>query len=52
MLIAAARENNIEVIYVRHDDGAGAEGQQLLSDCRQITVLMQQLSVDLSMVLK
>ena len=25
MLIAAARENNIEVIYVRHDDGAGAE---------------------------
>jgi len=26
MLIAAARENNIEVIYVRHDDGAGAEG--------------------------
>ena len=24
-LIAAARENNVEVIYVRHDDGAGAE---------------------------
>ena len=24
-LIAAARENGIEVIYVRHDDGAGAE---------------------------
>lgn len=24
-LIAAARENDIEVIYVRHDDGAGAE---------------------------
>ena len=22
-LIAAARENNVEVIYVRHDDGAG-----------------------------
>ncbi len=25
MLIAAARENHVEVIYVRHDDGAGAE---------------------------
>ena len=25
ILIAAARENNVEVIYVRHDDGAGAE---------------------------
>ena len=24
-LIAAARENNVEVIYVRHDDGVGAE---------------------------
>ena len=24
-LIAAARGNNVEVIYVRHDDGAGAE---------------------------
>ena len=24
-LIAAARENNVEVIYVRHDDGNGAE---------------------------
>lgn len=24
-LIAAARENNVEVIYVRHDDGASAE---------------------------
>ena len=24
-LIAAARENNVEVIYVRHDDGAGEE---------------------------
>ena len=24
-LIAAARENSVEVIYVRHDDGAGAE---------------------------
>ncbi len=24
-LIAAARENGVEVIYVRHDDGAGAE---------------------------
>ena len=24
-LIATARENNVEVIYVRHDDGAGAE---------------------------
>ena len=24
MLIAAARENHVEVIYVRHDDGAGA----------------------------
>lgn len=24
-LISAARENGIEVIYVRHDDGAGAE---------------------------
>lgn len=24
-LIAAARENEVEVIYVRHDDGAGAE---------------------------
>lgn len=24
-LIAAARDNNVEVIYVRHDDGAGAE---------------------------
>ncbi len=24
-LITAARENNVEVIYVRHDDGAGAE---------------------------
>ena len=24
-LIAAARENNVEVIYVRHDDGDGAE---------------------------
>lgn len=25
ILISAARENGIEVIYVRHDDGAGAE---------------------------
>lgn len=25
MLIVAARENNVEVIYVRYDDGAGAE---------------------------
>ena len=24
-LIAAARENNVEVIYVRHDDSAGTE---------------------------
>lgn len=24
-LIAAARENNVEVVYVRHDDGVGAE---------------------------
>lgn len=24
-LIAAARENNVEVIYVRHDDGVDAE---------------------------
>ena len=24
-LIAAARENNVEVIYVRHDDGVGEE---------------------------
>ena len=24
-LIVAARENNVEVIYVRHDDGVGAE---------------------------
>ena len=24
-LIAGARENGVEVIYVRHDDGAGAE---------------------------
>lgn len=24
-LIAAAREHNVEVIYVRHDDGADAE---------------------------
>lgn len=24
-LIAAAREKGVEVIYVRHDDGAGAE---------------------------
>ena len=24
-LIAAARENHVEVIYVRHDDGASAE---------------------------
>lgn len=24
-LIAAARENSVEVIYVRHDDGVGAE---------------------------
>ena len=24
-LIAAARENRVEVIYVRHDDGIGAE---------------------------
>lgn len=24
-LIAAARENHVEVIYVRHDDGAGEE---------------------------
>lgn len=24
-LIAAARENKVEVIYVRHDDGADAE---------------------------
>ena len=24
-LIAAARENNVEVIYVRHDDGNGTE---------------------------
>ena len=24
-LIAAARENNVVVIYVRHDDGVGAE---------------------------
>ena len=24
-LIAAARENNVEVIYVRHDDGVGAK---------------------------
>ena len=23
-LFAAARENNVEVIYVRHDDGVGA----------------------------
>ena len=24
-LIAAARENGVEVIYIRHDDGAGTE---------------------------
>jgi nicotinamidase-related amidase len=25
ILIAAARENSVEVIYVRHDDGEGTE---------------------------
>ena len=27
-LLKCARENNIEVVYVRHDDGVGEEGLQ------------------------
>ena len=38
-LIAAARENSVEVIYIRHDDGAGTELTREQTDLKSMKVL-------------
>lgn len=40
-LITAARENNVEVIYVRHDDGADAELTKGTPGVRYMKVLVR-----------
>ena len=43
-LIAAARENNIEVMYVQHDDGSdripSIQGRKRYCNCRRVNRLL------------